>query len=982
MKTERGIFKKIVSAAASAVVAVTSVFTAVPQTVSAADNDYYKALAMSLYMYDANACGSGITDGPLTWRGDCHTYDGNASVGSLSGSARSAADPDGDGKVDLSGGFHDAGDHIKFNLTIGFGINSLALSEYLNPGIYEKAACKDHLIYELKWGADYLMKTTFLDGSGNVAAVAHVVANGDTDHGIWSAPEVQTYTRDVYWLTPGGNNSAVCCEMAAGLAGTAYVVKDSDPEYADKCLKYSKALLAFGQKYVGNEGGGLASFYGTDAQYQDEEAMAQAWLWINNAGTKPSYVPKNGDYGNSLYDGWVYCWNKVWQGYAAMMYKATGDQVFADELKTELQKQGDLTVGTYNASGWGASRYNCAKQMDAIALANGDKDATYAKAAKYQMEHILGDNSLGYSFLLGYGSKWPVHIHHRAANPGTDSAGASSNPSAKYTAYGLLVGGDDTSGYQDQTDKYQYTEGALDYNGCFAIACAGIANLYGGDPESMPALAKQVSEINADFKFGSSEPVTTTTVTEPTTTTTTTATTTSEPVYTITLMPTVEVQEILAYPTKTEYTVGEELDFSGLSVKARTVTPWQQVNGNQAGYFYGPSTIYDDVWLYSAGATLTGENGAEYNGKNANTVPAGRYTLSFSDYIYFGNGSSYYLRFQQDITYKDNSVTTTTTTVTKPLVTITMKPSYYVMEVLSYPAKTTYTVGEELDLSGVSVKVRSRTYWQEAEGGSEAGIIYGEPFIVENITLDPRGANIVGENGAHWNGENAGEIPAGSYMLMYSGTYFDGSHDIDIDLKYSVAFLKEEDKIKPYTYVITVADKETDERINNAVVTFAGTITYKQADGREIYAAPAYIYNTADGNPIIHDFSEYKDADGISFYGFNVKAEGYIFNEDDVVFHDGGSEGAQYVYIRLKKAKAVAGDANCDGQVDMSDAVLIMQSICNPNKYGVNGTDAHHITEQGKTNGDVDRNGLTNQDASSVQKFLLGIIADFAKLAQ
>jgi hypothetical protein len=304
------------------------------------------------------------------------------------------------------------------------------------------------------------------------------------------------------------------------------------------------------------------------------------------------------------------------------------------------------------------------------------------------------------------------------------------------------------------------------------------------------------------------------------------------------------------------------------------------------------------------------------------------------------------------------------------------------MEVLSYPAKTTYTVGEELDLSGVSVKVRSRTYWQEAEGGSEAGIIYGEPFVIENITLDPKGVNIVGDNGAHWNGENADELPAGSYMLMYSGMYFDGSHEIDIDLKYSVAFLKEEDKIKPYTYVITVADKETDERINNAEVTFAGTITYKQADGREIYAAPAYVYNTADGNPIIHDFSEYKDADGISFYGFNVKAEGYIFSEDDVVFLDGGSKGAQYVYIRLEKAKAVAGDANCDGQVDMSDAVLIMQSICNPNKYGVNGTDAHHITEQGKTNGDVDRNGLTNQDASSVQKFLLGIIADLAKLAQ
>ncbi|MBR6968102.1 MAG: glycoside hydrolase family 9 protein, partial [Ruminococcus sp.] len=44
------------------------------------------------------------------------------------------------------------------------------------------------------------------------------------------------------------------------------------------------------------------------------------------------------------------------------------------------------------------------------------------------------------------------------------------------------------------------------------------------------------------------------------------------------------------------------------------------------------------------------------------------------------------------------------------------------------------------------------------------------------------------------------------------------------------------------------------------------------------------------------------------------------------------------------------GDANCDGGVDMADAVLIMQSISNPNKYGLSGSDSHHITEQGKAN--------------------------------
>ena len=68
----------------------------------------------------------------------------------------------------------------------------------------------------------------------------------------------------------------------------------------------------------------------------------------------------------------------------------------------------------------------------------------------------------------------------------------------------MLVGGDDNSGYQDHADKYQYTEGALDYNGCFALACAGLADLYGGDATAMAAIASNASEINENFVFGGS----------------------------------------------------------------------------------------------------------------------------------------------------------------------------------------------------------------------------------------------------------------------------------------------------------------------------------------------------------------------------------------------------------------------------------------------------------------------------------------------
>ena len=64
-------------------------------------------------------------------------------------------------------------------------------------------------------------------------------------------------------------------------------------------------------------------------------------------------------------------------------------------------------------------------------------------------------------------------------------------------------------------------------------------------------------------------------------------------------------------------------------------------------------------------------------------------------------------------------------------------------------------------------------------------------------------------------------------------------------------------------------------------------------------------------------------------------------------------------------------DANCDGETNMADAVIIMQSLANPNKYGINGTHETHITAQGEFNGDMDGNGLTNADALEIQKMLL-----------
>ena len=75
-----------------------------------------------------------------------------------------------------------------------------------------------------------------------------------------------------------------------------------------------------------------------------------------------------------------------------------------------------------------------------------------------------------------------------------------------------------------------------------------------------------------------------------------------------------------------------------------------------------------------------------------------------------------------------------------------------------------------------------------------------------------------------------------------------------------------------------------------------------------------------------------------------------------------------------KTEEFVWGDANCDGGVDMSDVVLVMQSLANPDKYGLTGTDKNHITLDGLERGAVTtgNKSVTTNDALEIQLFLLG----------
>ncbi len=74
------------------------------------------------------------------------------------------------------------------------------------------------------------------------------------------------------------------------------------------------------------------------------------------------------------------------------------------------------------------------------------------------------------------------------------------------------------------------------------------------------------------------------------------------------------------------------------------------------------------------------------------------------------------------------------------------------------------------------------------------------------------------------------------------------------------------------------------------------------------------------------------------------------------------------------EVSTIKGDANLDGNVNLADAVLVMQVATNPDVYAPGKSEAS-ITSQGEINGDVDgKKGLTNNDAILIQQFKLGLI--------
>lgn len=197
--------------------------------------NYAEALQKSFLFYEAQR--SGDLDEArkrIDWRGDSGLRDGADGVYF---GGRTAANLQSGLTLDLSGGYHDAGDHVKFGLPLASTLATLAWGGIEFSDGYAVTGQSDELLEAVRWGTDYLLKAHGVDAAGTTLYFVAQVGDGGADHALWSSPESQTIARPALAVTPSKPGSDVAAGSAAALASASVLFRQNgDAAYADVLL--------------------------------------------------------------------------------------------------------------------------------------------------------------------------------------------------------------------------------------------------------------------------------------------------------------------------------------------------------------------------------------------------------------------------------------------------------------------------------------------------------------------------------------------------------------------------------------------------------------------------------------------------------------------------------------------------------------------------------------------------------------------------
>ncbi len=481
--------------------------------------NYGEALQKSIYFYEAQQAGKLPEWNRVEWRGDSVLDDGS------------------DNGVDLSGGWFDAGDHVKFGFPMASTATMLAWGVVEYPEAYIQSGQMPHIKNNLKFVADYFIKAHTAPNE-----LYGQVGSGSDDHAWWGSPEVIHLTsraasnRPSFKIDESCPGSDLAGETAAALAAISMIFKDDEPNYAATLLQHARELYAFANSFRGKYSDCITdatAFYNSWSGYRDE--LVWSALWLYQATQDQSYLEN----AINAYDDlntepqsdiksyrWTHAWDDKGYGSYVLLAKLTDDATYREDTERWLDYWTTGYEGQrvpYTAGGlaqldtWGANRY--AANTSFIALIYSDylkenypaepKAATYYDFAVSQLEYIMGDNPSNISFQIGMSEDGPRNPHHRGAH-GTWADSLQVPETSRHLLVGALVGGPGSGdAYEDDRGDYIANEVATDYNAAFTGALARLYLDFGGEPipeDQFPKPEQRDLEFFVEAKVNASGP--------------------------------------------------------------------------------------------------------------------------------------------------------------------------------------------------------------------------------------------------------------------------------------------------------------------------------------------------------------------------------------------------------------------------------------------------------------------------------------------
>ncbi|MFS1512083.1 glycoside hydrolase family 9 protein [Chengkuizengella sp. SCS-71B] len=450
--------------------------------------NYAEVLQKSILFYEAQRSGDLPENNRVNWRGDSGLEDGS------------------DVGLDLTGGWYDAGDHVKFGFPMAASTTMLAWSVYEYREAYEQTNQLDEILDNIKWVTDYFIKA---HPEPNV--LYGQVGNGGLDHAYWGPAETMQMARPAYKIDASCPGSDLAGETAAAMAAASIIFKPTDPDYAATLLTHAEQLFNFADQYRGVYSDCIQDaqgYYNSWSGYADELTWMGIWMYLaTNDEYYLTYAENSTadwgkeNHGNSPY--WSYKWGQAWDdkhyGAQLLLAKITDKPIYKESTERNLDfwTTGVPETGeqiTYTPGGlawldqWGALRYSANNAFLAFVYSDWLMNTDAVKAQKYQdfavsqVTYMLGDNPDNRSYVIGFGNNPPINAHHRGAHSSYE--GSIQRPvDNRHILVGALVGGPGNNDlYEDNRENYVNNEVATDYNAGFTGAIAKMYLLYGGTP--------------------------------------------------------------------------------------------------------------------------------------------------------------------------------------------------------------------------------------------------------------------------------------------------------------------------------------------------------------------------------------------------------------------------------------------------------------------------------------------------------------------